>query len=116
MQYFVMYFLAVPTRVQGRPKFDFFHPLHNIPSHILSTPDQLTIYMPSISAKLRSFSQTCRARLSEEWPRLIVGLISFYGICFATALIHALVKTFDIRRQSSDSKLLARHYCVLACL
>ncbi|KFH63503.1 hypothetical protein MVEG_10912 [Podila verticillata NRRL 6337] len=40
--------------------------------------------------------------LSEEWPRLIVGSISFYGICFATALIHALVKTFDVQRQSSD--------------
>lgn len=119
-EYIVMYFLArgpVPARVQDAPpNFDFFRPLHDIPSHILTTPDQLTIYMPSISAKLRSFSQICLERLSEEWPRLMVGLISLYGICFATALMHTLVKTFDVQQQSSDSKLIARHDCVLACL
>ncbi|KAG0098450.1 hypothetical protein BGZ93_000099, partial [Podila epicladia] len=58
--------------------------------------------MISIPAQIRSFLQCCRTRFSEEWPRLVVGLISIYGICFATVLIHALANAFDVRQQTSD--------------
>ncbi|KAG0348619.1 hypothetical protein BG004_004650 [Podila humilis] len=54
----------------------------------------------SIVEAVKVAREKCLLRISSDWPRLVIGMISLYGACYASALVHAAFITLKTKDES----------------